>query len=184
MHIGKTLTVAIGLILVALSPTANAKNYQLSATGWSVGSAAADIDGSLDGGFVADESGKGTFGKFTQQTTGDTTFSGSFCSPTSIELSYIGASSILRAANGDLLYRTLSSSGPSRICFDFVEEEFEFEVYLDVVGGTGRFEGATGSAIQSGKGKPVGARQSGVELSETGELTLVRREDEVDDEED
>lgn len=160
-------------ICLSLPSIAIAKEYKTSGTGMSLPSAAADADGNTEPGFVGHEAGTGSFGKFTQTTVGDTVFTG-FCSDNEVELSYVALSSILRSASGDLLYRRLISGTDSRVCFNFVSETARFTAHLEIVGGTGRFEGATGTAIQEGTVAPIGT-QSGVQFTETGELVLSRR---------
>ncbi|MGI9325665.1 MAG: hypothetical protein ACR2PZ_10630, partial [Pseudomonadales bacterium] len=69
-----------------------ARDYKLTGTGWSVPSAGADANEDMNPGFVSDESGTGSFGKFTQQTVGDTVFigAGTFCGENELEIAYFG----------------------------------------------------------------------------------------------
>ena len=93
-----------------------------------------------------------------------------FCGPNHVQLDYFSASFVDRAANGDLLFRVMSNSPPSTLCFDFVNETFTFEVYTDVTGGTGRFEGHGGTGIITGSGTSVADGQSGFEFELNGTI--------------
>ena len=82
----------------------------------------------------------------------------SFCnfkggSAQGVVLTYSAISNIDIAANGDQLFSVMSSSPPSTVCFNFVDNQtLTFEAHYDVVGGTGRFKGASGTSVSTGSG--------------------------------
>ena len=85
-------------------------------------------------------------------------------------INYESGSFIDTAANGHQLYRRLADSPTSTLCFDFTNERFTFNLYVDVVGGTGRFSGATGSAVVTGSGSNVADGHSAFEFTLKGTL--------------
>ncbi len=177
LHVTKMLFVAMCMLTVVLPTSAIAQNFKHSWSGSGRASQDADSDGSMSGGIVGSLSGAGTFGRGDTTIVLDSEFGG-FCDTsrgpsTGILLNYIAFSAIMRSARGDLLFRNLSSSPPSSACIDLNASTGEAEIYLDVVGGTGKFEQAYGSTrltytiyILSG--------QNGISGSETGEVHGVR----------
>lgn len=63
---------------------------------------------------------------------------------------------IFTAANGDLLYTRMSEAPASTICFSRVGEPAVATVYLEIVGGTGRFEESSGELVLRSDIDPVG----------------------------
>lgn len=130
--------------------------YKINSSGWEVYSAGADFDGSMSNGNETTALGHGTFGATVEHAMTDfADWDGtSFCdfdpdtgAPRALEVVLIAYSSILVTPNGDQLIRKISSSPASTICFNFTTFMAENTVYLDVVGGTGRFEGASGNSV-------------------------------------
>jgi len=106
--------------------------------------------------------GNGTFGHSASNDVGETgLFAGEFCEffppeVVVIRLPIISRSSIIRFANGDLLYATLATDGsPSSLCIDVRNETRTVEIHMDITGGTGKFEGATGELLVTGNSLPV-----------------------------
>ena len=105
--------------------------------------------------FRADHQGNGPGGRFTLQNR-SALFEWdevSFCSSTEVLLHFFSYASIQRVANGDLIYSNLVDGS---LCYDFVDDEFTFSIDLEIIGGTGRYEGATGWTTLEGQGKIVG----------------------------
>jgi hypothetical protein len=106
--------------------------------------------------------GKGTFGQSASNDVGETgSFAGEFCEffPPDIvviRLPILSRSSIIRFANGDLLYATLATDGlPSSLCIDVRNGTRTVEIYMVISGGTGKFDGATGDLLVTGSSTPV-----------------------------
>ena len=85
-------------------------------------------------------------------------------------LVYESGTNIDTAANGDQLFRRISASPDSTLCFDFTDGRFTFTIYTDIVGGTGRFAGASGTAVTTGSGSNVDDGHSAFQFSLEGEL--------------
>ena len=85
-------------------------------------------------------------------------------------LVYESATNIDTAANGDQLFRRMSASPDSTLCFDFIDLRFTFTIYTDIVGGTGRFAGASGTAVTTGSGSNIDDGHSAFQFSLEGEL--------------
>ena len=88
--------------------------------------------------------------------------------PSGAILNYISASAIFTSENGGQLYFVLNPSPPSTLCFNFVDESFTFEQFFDITGGTGQFEGATGSIFNTGSGQIVADNHGAFEFQFTG----------------
>lgn len=130
--------------------------YHVSCSGWNVASAGADVDGSMSGGNDSTEFCRGTFGASVNHSMADYADWDytSFCDfdpdtgiPRGIELVAIAASNILVTPSGDQVYREMSNSPPSTGCVNYTTLESHGTIYLDVVGGTGRFKGASGNSV-------------------------------------
>ncbi len=126
--------------------------YVVRSSGSGVPSNEIDFNGDMQGGLSSFMQGKGTFGKSSSNTAIDTFFVGDPCDTAEgpgagLTLEYAGYASVLRVANGDLLYRQLATSPPSTLCFDPVNSKVSSEIYLDIKGGTGRFKNAEGSSV-------------------------------------
>ena len=63
----------------------------------------------------------------------------------------------------------LFADGPGEICVDLATGNVEFSFDITFIGGRGRFEGATGTALITGEAQPVSADGSSF-LAETGTI--------------
>jgi hypothetical protein len=151
------------LMMVTAAPTVTAKKLHISFSGTSFSSSDADSDGDLQGGSRGSGVIKGSLGNGVYASQGDTDeWDGStFCAfddnnaPIAVELVYVSNSGVTTFENGDQLMSTLASSPPSTLCFNFVDGTSSFKIYRDIQGGTGRFEGATGTTEVTGTARPV-----------------------------
>lgn len=158
--------VRAALIIAGLSWGANAignedlrsKQVREQWSGWWYVSSEADVNGDLGGGATGISAGSGSFGRFTGGGSSDIApWDGvSFCdfdeagNPIAVQVYYVSLSNVQRYSNGDLVYTQLAGSPPSGLCFNFLTNTSRFDLHLDVVGGTGSFEGATGEVAVSG----------------------------------
>jgi hypothetical protein len=131
------------------------------ASGVSNSSMAADLDENGEPGFRSHLRGGGNLGPVTLDTMGDlTVWDGvSFCdfdpasgAPIAVEIYYIGFSTVIRTIGGDQIYIESNGSAPGTFCFNFVDNTSTYEVLGDIVGGTGRYAGASGWINISGSG--------------------------------
>ena len=163
------LVTFLSLISAVFAPTLNAdesrhgtRTLEIRAeySGWFNLLDAADVDGDQQGGSHASTAGTGSLGRFTSGGSSDLMpwDETSFCAidasgnASGIELYYNSFSAVQRLASGDLLYARLASSPPSSLCFNFVDNTFTFEIYMDYFGGTGRFADANGQIRLMGGG--------------------------------
>jgi hypothetical protein len=176
----------VGLLATMLiAAPVDAKTCAGTASGWGWASAEVDADGSGVSGSVGTAQGRDCFGQFTAGSAGNLIdWDGStFCdfddvgNPSGVVLEYRNLSQVQRYANGDLLFSELSESIPSTLCFNFVDGvSYTSEIHSDFVGGTGRFEGASGYAVGRGAGRNL--RKMGASSAEfESEITLQRGND-------
>ena len=85
-------------------------------------------------------------------------------------IAYVSGSAVDTAANGDQLYRQLADTPASTLCFNFNDESFTFTIHTNVIGGTGRFRGASGSVVVTGSGQTVAEGLSAFSSSYRGNL--------------
>ena len=134
----------IGTLLMAIS--AEAKPFKSKFSGWGV---ATEIDNNGDG-MKADSTtaqSRGTFGRAI--TNGQSELApvpSGTCdgNPAIVQYDYVSSSTINVFQNGDLIISLLDHG---TLCADFTNPlipTFTGEIHLVIVGGTGRFEGATG----------------------------------------
>jgi hypothetical protein len=64
-----------------------------------------------------------------------------FCGPTHVLIDYRYGESVFRFLDGSQLFAHFKSGG---LCFDFSAGSFAADGEIEIVGGTGRFEGASG----------------------------------------
>lgn len=175
-----TSTVACTILLAAAAHSGGPIPVDLRASGTAVPSNAADLDENATG-YHSYLEGRGSLGRFTLTNAGDVSDwdGSSFCdfdpetgAPIAVELVYLGNASVLRTAAGDQLYLELDSSPPSTYCANFIDNSSTFELYATVVGGTGRFKGATGTIYFSGSGQALSGLTP-FELTASGELYLM-----------
>jgi len=134
-----------------VAATAKAEPFDRTYSGWSV---ATEIDTNGDG-QRADSSTGGSKGKLGQATLNiqdevDAAPSGiCFGAPSWLERQVVALTVVERYPNGDLLILTLDldPANPSTSCYNFADATRISWTNLVVVGGSGRFEGATGWAI-------------------------------------
>ena len=106
-----------------------------------------DMETGVSEGVIGICGGKGTFGNHTCNTfvrSQMVGFDTELC-PGLPEYRWDVYSHIQRFPNGDLLYQRLKPGGSNYMCADpFVENRFWGMISTEIVGGTGRFESATG----------------------------------------
>jgi hypothetical protein len=95
--------------------------------------------------------GKSTRGLVTVHAFNETmpVVSSSHCPPGTMEL-LLDVRNIRRFANGDMLFT--KSTEYSFVCADLTTGKFSFESKLNIIGGTGRYDGATGTIFSTGSG--------------------------------
>lgn len=156
-----TLMRATGVLVLfvgtsLIGATAQAEPFQRTFSGWGV---ATEIDTNGDG----DRAGSTTYGSsgtFGQATSNDQTEflpePTGFCSldPLIVEFQYAALTSVTRFQNGDLLLAglDLDPENPSTLCFNPLDGTFTATLNIVFLGGTGRFEGAMGSATATAGG--------------------------------
>jgi hypothetical protein len=81
----------------------------------------------------------------------------SFCSPTEVKVKFLIHSGVISAANGDLLFYVLDADNPANeFCPNIVDGvSFRGTQNYVIVGGTGRFTGATGYFTFEGRGTSI-----------------------------
>lgn len=172
------------LVAALGSADALAKHFKATASGWTVVSSEADVDASLTGGSTSHSSGRSTVGPLTAGASSDLgDWDGSsYCdfdpdsgAPRGVLLHYVAFSQVVRFVRGDLMYLQLDSSPPSTLCFNFIDNtSFTVELHLTVMGGTGRFEGATGSLVSRGSGSNLSSTLSAFEAETEGQIWFSR----------
>ena len=111
--------------------------------------------------------GKSSLGDITVQLVGENPLDGKTCTPpgggSGVELGFAGELVVVSfPERGDQLFLRLSPNITSVGCFDLTTSVLTGQTTLDVTGGTGRFQGATGTivktyrAIQLGPPPPSG----------------------------
>jgi len=149
----KRLPLAAALLAATLAAPVLAAPFQSTSSGTTFASADADLNGDLTGGGRGSGLAKGTFGPAAIVSQADLLGpTGTFCAfdpdipqrPIAIELAYFANDSVATFENGDQLISRMASSPPSTVCFNFIDGTSTFEIHRDIVGGTGRFDGATG----------------------------------------
>jgi hypothetical protein len=93
-----------------------------------------------------------------------------FCGPTHVQINYRFAESSFRFKDGSRVFAVFSSGA---LCFNFATGTFTANGEIEVIGGTGRFQGATGT-LRFEASSPIAFPDGLVVLSETieGRLTL------------
>jgi hypothetical protein len=148
--------------MLAISDPAEARTCKGTASGWGVNTDEINGDGVEGGGSVSTGTGRDCFGNLTTSGAGELAEwdQHSYCDfddtgyPSGVLLNYLSLSQVIRYRNGDLVMTELSESFPSTLCFNYVDGvSYTVEVYSVVIGGTGRFEGATGTSVTRGAGQ-------------------------------
>lgn len=165
----RVLVAAAGLALVA---SANAETRILR--GQEVGTAhqpGADLNGDGELMTLARSTARSTVGRVTGEGTIELTpWDGvSFCGPTHVLLRYRYLENAYQTADGSAFFGTLNNG---TVCFDFATAHYTITLVVDIVGGTGRFEGASGQvAIDAHSDKPFINAFSAFSGTFTGTIT-------------
>jgi len=156
MKSAMTRTIAEASLLLAVSWFIAARAEAQAVMSFSGTAVANEIDANDDGrtGYTVTFQGRGQFGNSVggahiEYYPWDGT---SFCDTSSIRLNHSVWSGALTYANGDQLYLELSDGTN---CVNFVDGSTVEEINLDITGGNGRFEGATGSMAVSVRGEQL-----------------------------
>ncbi len=150
-------------LLVFASMSAFAQNYKISTSGTGAPSKEVETDDVIlveiepgveveleHNGIAGTNYGNSSFGDIVNQWLADFVFDLSFL-PCENNIgfqiaNYLRQTHVLRAANGDMLFREMSESPPSVMCWNPIDDKLRALIHLDIVGGTGRLEGATGNS--------------------------------------
>lgn len=137
----RVLVITTSLVLVA---SANAETRILR--GHTVGTAhqpGADLNGDGELMTVVQSTGPSSVGRVTGEGTLEVhPWDGvSFCGPTHVLLRYRFVENAYQTADGSAYFGTLNNG---TVCFDFSTAHYAITLVVDIVGGTGRFEGASG----------------------------------------
>lgn len=164
------ITVCVGLLFGGV---ASAAEFQRDWSGWFMFNSNADIDGSGTGGGEQSLSGTGTFGRADNHAVSDIVFTFDPCDydgeGDGFGLVVIAHSNILRTRDGDQLFRDTSQNLVSNGCLHPSFTKVKLTVNLDIVGGTGRFENATGYTVLQSEALVFGAHNS-IIATEEGEI--------------
>ena len=137
-------------VSVIHSVEASAKSYKIWFTGWSMPSQEANLNGDTADGVEATLFGKGSFGDTSNHSVLDSVLSGSCETKEGPEAgllyTYVTHTNILRASSGHLLFRELNDSQVSTVCIDPINLTAKAKIFLDIVGGTGKFRKAEGQS--------------------------------------
>jgi hypothetical protein len=143
-------------VLLAVSVFSGVRADAQAITSYSGTAVANEIDADDDGrtGYTATFQGRGPFGNHMARVHVEfAPWDGmSFCDPTSILLHLTVWTGAVTYGNGDQIYLELTD-GTS--CVNFVDGSSIEEVNLNITGGTGRFDGATGSVAASTRGQQL-----------------------------
>ncbi len=149
--------VLLGLSLVIAGGRVEAKEKQFHATftGTTTNKDDFSFTGTQADYFVL-IAGKSTLGHYTAQLIAEIPPDGKACplpnGSSGIEFITVGEVIVLSfPATGDQLFLRLSANVTSHACFDLATSTTTGQTTFDVSGGTGRFEGATGSLVKTWK---------------------------------
>ncbi|HKI74411.1 MAG TPA: hypothetical protein VJ998_07205 [Pseudomonadales bacterium] len=129
---------------------------------------------SLDG-VVSRWYGNGTFGKYEAADQFDqVAWDGRYCDADQklSEVDVDGTTMVFTFENGTQLYAKQNPDANSQICFNGADGSSTYDIYLDVVGGTGRFAGATGSLRVHGPGQQLQVGHSAFQGTTEGDVIL------------
>ncbi len=179
----KIITAVFFTLVAALCMPVHAKPFSNSFSGATTPSEEANTSGDLTPGSISQSRRKGSFGTAHQSGRSDLiAWDGvSFCDSgggqfTGVELVYHSASIISSYdKRGDQLYAVMSASPVSTLCVNLVSSVSSvFEIHHDVIGGTGRFEGATGQYSIEGTFTRVQPGHNGFTATSSGDITLIK----------
>jgi len=170
----KSLVLGLFIVLFVSVGVAKAQSYRTDSSGSYV-SQGTPIDTNGDG-QTADlyiTSGNGSvFGQITSQTVAEWSFGSPTTCPagTVVEGTLVSGANVSRTMDGDLLYDVVTSG---TLCFDGTVSTIT--AVGDIVGGTGKLSGATGTLFISAIATPLSADPAGhqfgsVTATATGEI--------------
>lgn len=174
---------------IALADDDGILSYRATTTGWSLPSEEQDVDNVLDDGegFITTVSGRSNLGPVTSNSVGDVAEwdTVSFCGPNDLLFDYLAATSIIQLKNGDQIFAELDTAQPANFCFNVLDASATFELTQLIVGGTGRFAGASGSLRTEGVSQGL-AGQTALTYETKGKIVLAggAHDDDDDDDED
>ena len=195
------VSVSLAMLILSVGQTANAEPYKRAASGWTHPT---NIDANADGRslWITESFGKGTFGKSTSNTLSDTTFvsAGYGCGELpddvfALKFQYLSVREITIYRNGDMLLAD-TSGPPNILCIGLSDMSGQpapgnwAEYRLEITGGTGRFNGATGSFSTRSLGTPLPnptdeAPYNAYQIESNGEINLnTTIDDDYDDDDD
>ncbi len=179
----KIITAVFFTLVAVVGMPVHAKPFSNSFSGATSASEEANTSGDLTPGSISQSRSKGSFGTALQSGRSDLidwdqfTFCDSGAGPfAGVELVY-HSSSIVASYDkrGDQLYAVMSASPVSTLCVNLANSVSSvFEIHYDVIGGTGRFEGATGQYSIEGTATVVQNGHSGFTGISSGDITLIK----------
>jgi hypothetical protein len=148
--------VGIGLTVAGGSVEANDKPFHASFAGTCINTDENSYTGTSGGENYCPVAGKSTLGGYTAQLVAELEPDGNSCTPpgggSGVEGVFEGEDIVLSfAASGEQLFLRLSPSNTGHNCFDLVRSISSGQITVDVNGGTGHFEGATGTIVKTYK---------------------------------
>lgn len=147
--------VMAGVLMIVGSAAADP--FMSTESGWQV---ATEVDADGDGitAYAITSKGFSTWGPITSNALVELAPTGGFCDDDSnvIESTNTHGSYVIRTQKSDLFYGRVTS-GTS--CSDLTTSTFTYTANWEITGGTGRFEGATGSFTSTGTGIVLAVEQ-------------------------
>ncbi len=164
------LACALCIFLLASAPGA-ATELRATFSGWSLQSIDPFVDGT--NGRHTHSAGRGRLGAFetggfSELLPADGTMCGSL---TKFLLVYHKSNAVIRyVRDGSLLLTELVDG---TVCFDTDDNTFTFDIHRSIIGGTGRFEGASGFLDSTGSGARIGGTGGTTGFTGTSSGTLI-----------
>jgi hypothetical protein len=140
--LGSTLWMT--LVMLCSAELASAEGFRLRASLDSTfHETAVDTNDDGEGAFFVVSAGRSNAGPVTQEGWVEFfPFDGvTFCGPTHVQVTYRYADGVFRFKDGSRLFTTFASGA---LCFNFADGTAQAQGTVRVIGGSGRFEGATG----------------------------------------
>ena len=155
------LIVGLATAIALVGINAEARTCRGDASGSSTTSIEIDSDMNADLGSIGSAAGTDSCnGRFTADSAGELAEwdQVTYCdfdeygTPAGVKLLYLSFSQVVRYRKGDLLFQEQDDSQPSWFCYHFDDPNSStYEVHSVITGGTGRFEGASGSSVGTGR---------------------------------